>query len=319
MPNQFQHPFVFALCLSFLSFACSCSAQTESETENSKSKKPVVKTLESEPGTSSTRKQDKPKDKEIVPKLTPIKWDGEARTLLPKKEFGKWEAISFGGEGDCHVQKSVLTIESGDPMTGIRLPVKDLPKTDYEITLEARRMDGIDFFCGLTFPVNEEHCCLIVGGWSGAVVGLSNIDDEDASSNPSRKLMTFEDERWYKIRVRVLAEQIIVWIDEKCVVDQNIKGKKISLRGDTLSCRPLGLCTFQTTSETRNLAIRKFKSVNAAHDNPKDRSKANTSKANTSNANTSNAEPEKAKMATGNNDSKKSSSRVSDGASTRIK
>ena len=116
----------------------------------------------------------------MVPKLTPIKWNGEAKTLLPKQEFGKWEAISFGGEGDCHVKNSVLTIESGDPMTGIRLPVKDLPKTDYEITLEARRMDGIDFFCGLTFPVNEEHCCLIVGGWSGAVVGLSNIDDEDA-------------------------------------------------------------------------------------------------------------------------------------------
>lgn len=309
MPNQFQHPFVFVLCLSFLSFAGSCSAQTESETENSKPKKPVVKTIESEPGETPTKKQDNPKDKVITPELTPIKWVGKARNLLPKKEFGKWEPISFGGEGDCHVQNSVLTIESGDPMTGIHLPVKDLPKNDYEITLEARRMDGIDFFCGLTFPVNEEHCCLIVGGWSGAVVGLSNIDDEDASSNPSRKLMTFEDERWYKIRVRVLTERIVVWIDDKCVVDQNIKDKKISLRGDTLSCRPLGLCTFQTTSETRKLAIRKFKAANSTHDNPKDRSKAKTS----------NTGPAKTKTANGSNDSNKSSSPVGDGASTKIK
>lgn len=216
--------------------------------------------------TEPSTKPKKTEDKKIVPQLPAIEWDGEPRRLLEPKA-GKadaeakslWEAINFGGEGDCSVKDGLLTIESGDPMTGIVFSDKHLPKTNYEIALEARRTGGIDFFCGLTFPVNDSHCCLIVGGWSGAVVGLSNIDDEDASSNASRRLMTFEDEKWYKIRVRVMPEQIVVWIEDECVIDQNIKGKKISLRGDTHSCRPLGLCTFQTTSETKNMTLRKFK------------------------------------------------------------
>lgn len=210
---------------------------------------------------SSNKDDDKEEDKEkkLTPKLAPITWDGKAKNLIPKKDLGDWEAISFGGEGDCEVKDGVLKIQSGDPMTGVNLPVKDLPKTNYEINLEARRTEGIDFFCGLIFPVNDDHCCLIVGGWSGAVVGLSNIDDEDASSNASRRLMTFKDEQWYKIRIRVLKEQIVVWIDDECVIDQNIKGRKISLRGDTLSCMPLGMCTFQTSSETRKLSLRSFK------------------------------------------------------------
>ncbi|MEL7497156.1 MAG: DUF1080 domain-containing protein [Planctomycetota bacterium] len=225
---------------------------------------------------TETKQDDKWTEKKLTPKLHPVEWDGEPIHLLTTKKakddgsLGNWEPISFGGEGDCSIKDGILTIESGDPMTGVTLPKKDLPKKNYELTLEARRTDGIDFFCGLTFPVNEDHICLIVGGWSGAVVGLSNLDDEDASRNPSRRLMTFEDDRWYKIRIRVLEQQIVVWIDDECVIDQNIKGKKISLRGDTLSCRPLGLCTFQTTSETRKLKLRKFKLKHSTdHDQPK--------------------------------------------------
>ena len=217
---------------------------------------------------SSTLAQDSKQDekrkpikleKKIEPKLREIEWVGKAKSLLPEKGSGKWEQTDFGGGGDVQIKKGVLTIEFGERLAGMHLPVKDLPKNNYELTLEARRTEGIDFFCGLTFPVNDSHCCLIVGGWAGAVVGLSNIDDEDASSNATRQLIGFEDNQWYKIRIRVLQDQILVWIDDQCVVDQNINGKKIALRGDTLSCRPLGLCTFQTTSETRKLMIRKFK------------------------------------------------------------
>jgi hypothetical protein len=91
------------------------------------------------------------------------------------------------------------------------------------------------------------------------VVGLSCIDDLDASSNDSRKLMKFEDDRWYKVRVRVQPERIQCWIDAEEVVDQNIAGKKISLRNETLASRPLGLCNFETTSHFKNIKIREFK------------------------------------------------------------
>ena len=53
---------------------------------------------------------------------------------------------------------------------------KDLPRTDYEIRFETRRIEGFDFFCGLTFPVGEKYLTLVLGGWDGNVVGLSCLD-----------------------------------------------------------------------------------------------------------------------------------------------
>lgn len=199
-------------------------------------------------------------ERKITPKLQPITWTGPARSLLPAKGKGNWETIDFGSNGENFVTDGVMTIESGEMLSGMRLVDDDLPAKNYEITLETKRTDGIDFFCGLTFPVNQDHCCLIVAGWSGAVVGLSCIDDYDAGSksNPTRQLIGFEDDQWYRIRLRVLENRIVAWIDDQCIIDQDIQGKKISLRGDTVSCRPLGLCTFQTTSLTRKMTIRQF-------------------------------------------------------------
>jgi hypothetical protein len=41
-------------------------------------------------------------------------------------------------------------------------------------------------------------------------------------------------------------------------VDENIQGKIISLRNETLPSRPLGLCNFETTSEFRNMQLTIF-------------------------------------------------------------
>lgn len=58
-----------------------------------------------------------------------------------------------------------------------------MPVMNYELSLEAMRVDGSDFFCGLTFPVGSNFCSFIVGGWGGGVVGLSSLNSEDASQN----------------------------------------------------------------------------------------------------------------------------------------
>ena len=62
------------------------------------------------------------------------------------------------------------------------------------------RLDGSDFFCSTTFPVGKDPCTLVVGGWGGMVVGLSNVDHEDASENGTTKTMTFKNKRWYRVR-----------------------------------------------------------------------------------------------------------------------
>ena len=133
-----------------------------------------------------------------------------------------------------------------------------LPKSNYEIELEGRRVMGIDFFCAMTFPVQENTCSFVVGGWAGSIVGLSNIDDEDASENDTTKYMSFKKNQWYKLRVRVTDKAITCWIDDKQVVQQPLKDKRISIRPEVELNKPLGFCSFETESELRNLRIRRL-------------------------------------------------------------
>jgi len=181
-----------------------------------------------------------------------------AISLFDGKTLDGWEAIQFGGEGECRVADGKLLIERGGPLTGIVSTREDLPLTNYELTLEARQTGGLDFFCGLTFPVADSHCTFVVGGWAGSVVGLSCIDGEDASRNETRKLMKFEENQWYKIKVRVQPDRIEAWIDDKQVVDQNIKDKKISLRNEVLDTAPVGICNFESDSEFKNIQLKKL-------------------------------------------------------------
>lgn len=192
---------------------------------------------------------------------------GEVENLLAKDSLDGWEELSFGGEGDCEVKDGVLRMGAGDPMTGIAIDHDDLPKTDYEISLDARKIDGTDFFCCLTFPVAESHCSLIVGGWGGTLVGLSCINDADASTNGTRSIRKFETGQWYSIRVRVQPEKISTWIDDKQVIDQSIVGKKISLRNDVDLSKPLGLSSFQTIAEIKNVQLKRILTVDTKASN----------------------------------------------------
>ena len=114
----------------------------------------------------------------------------EVFELFDGESLDGWRTIRFelgGGASASAGAGGTLELGSGDPMAGIVLenPNIPLPTGDYEIELEAMIVDGNDFFCGLTFPVPAQgsHCTLIVGGWGGTVVGLSNVNGMDASIN----------------------------------------------------------------------------------------------------------------------------------------
>jgi hypothetical protein len=130
------------------------------------------------------------------------------------------------------------------------------PKMNYEIALEAMRVDGSDFFCGLTFPVGDDPCSFICGGWGGGVVGLSSIDGSDASENETTKYQEFESKRWYKIRVRVTDGKIEAWIDDTQKVDVDTEGKRIGVRIEVDLSRPLGIATYNTTAAVRDIKIK---------------------------------------------------------------
>ena len=102
------------------------------------------------------------------------------RPLFDGRSLGDWKPTPFGSEGEVSVVEGAIRIAMGFDLSGITF-AGEIPRQHYEIALEARRVEGHDFFCGLTFPVGDDPCSLILGGWGGGVVGLSSIDGEDAA------------------------------------------------------------------------------------------------------------------------------------------
>lgn len=192
------------------------------------------------------------KAKKGPPEKEKIAW----KSLFDGKTLTGWKSTNFGGEGEVLVEDGVLLLETGSDMTGVTYAGKDFPKLDYEVEMVAKRVKGSDFFCTTTFPVGKDFCSLVVGGWAGPVVGLSSINDRDASENGTKTLQDFERGRWYKVRIRVRADRISAWIDEKKVVDLDPRGKKISTRPECDPCRPFGIATWRTVGAIREVRVR---------------------------------------------------------------
>jgi hypothetical protein len=176
------------------------------------------------------------------------------RSLFDGTSLGAWVPTNFGAHGDVRIVDSTLIIGFGDPLTGITW-TGDFPTMNYEILLEAKRVDGADFFCGLTFPVRETFCSLIIGGWGGPLVGLSSLDGLDASENETQSIRRFAPNRWYAIRLRVANDSIRAWIDGEAVVNVSTEGREVSIRPEVLPSRPLGIASYQTTAALRRLYV----------------------------------------------------------------
>ncbi len=155
------------------------------------------------------------------------------------------------------VQDGRLILPMGRPLTGITRDARPpFPTCDYELQVEARRVAGTDFFCGLTFPYRQAHASLIIGGWGGGVVGISCIAGYDASENETTRYRKFELGRWYTVRLRVTPGLFEAWIDDDRIVDCELGKRPVSVRAEVELSRPLGICSFETTAELRNLVWR---------------------------------------------------------------
>jgi hypothetical protein len=193
--------------------------------------------------------------------------DGRWIALFDGRSLDGWRRTDFAGAGGVRVEPSfrggppAIVIEAGVPLTGINR-VGPVRKLDYEIELEVLKIEGNDFPCGLTFPVGDSHATLILGGWGGGTVGISSIDDMDASENETTRSMVFPAGKWFRVLLRVRAAKLEAWLDGEKIVDQPIAGRKISLRpGPIDKSRPLGIATYRTSAAIKGIRLRSLPSV----------------------------------------------------------
>src|SRR5258706_1885256 len=168
-----------------------------------------------------------------------LPFEGEGwEPMFDGKTMAGWRETEFAGHGEVQCGSGLVVLNMGDPFTGINW-TNNFPKMNYEVALDAMRIMGSDFFCGLTVPVGDTFCSLIVGGWGGSLLGISSLDSLDASENETTKFVNFEKNRWYRIRLRVTEGRIEAWIDKERLVNVETTGKKISVRpGDIEMSKP---------------------------------------------------------------------------------
>jgi len=182
-------------------------------------------------------------------------------SLFDGKTLGQWKPGDFWKPGKVRVENGTLVLDRGQgDMTGVTWGGAPgmLPHMDYEISLQAMRVDGSDFFCGLTFPYKDACATLIVGGWGGGLIGISSFDGLDASENESTTYMEFQSNRWYAIRLRVTENHIQAWIDDKEVINVEPGERAVDVRIEVEASKPLGIAAWNTKAALRAIRLRRI-------------------------------------------------------------
>ena len=71
--------------------------------------------------------------------------------LFDGKSLDGWKVVEFGGDGDVKVDDGRIVLKMGNSLTGITHKSEELPKSNYEIELEAMRVEGERFLLRADF------------------------------------------------------------------------------------------------------------------------------------------------------------------------
>jgi hypothetical protein len=203
----------------------------------------------------------------IAPQETPATAALDWTKLPPADEGGVWlfhgdalgpwkiaEQSYFDKHGSVKWEQGILSLPAGSPGTGVVADFS-VPKNNYEIHFQSRRIGGDDFFCGLTFPFNEQNGTLILGGWGGGTVGISNVNNFSAVENASTRNMAFEQNRWYKFRLRVTPLEVELFVDDKSLFVLDTEEVKFSIWWEQKPMAPLGFASWRTSAEFKDVRL----------------------------------------------------------------
>jgi hypothetical protein len=197
----------------------------------------------------------------------PADGEGAWQPLFDGKALGGWMAAGrfpvppgdgSGKGGHVRVEEGRVILEAGDPLTGI-VWTGDFPRENYEATLDAMRLSGRGDFCIVVFPVGASQCVFGLGLWDGDLVGLDAIDGLDTRSNGTGRAMSFDQERWYKVRLRVTPASIEAWVDAQKVISVSRAGRTFSADPKWMPLTPFGVgAAWGTRAALRGMALRRL-------------------------------------------------------------
>lgn len=164
-------------------------------------------------------------------------------------------SVAFGGEGEVRRTDDCLVLEPGSPLTGVVF-AEVPPDEPYELEATATRLSGVDFFCGLTFPTARGCLTLVLGGWGGAVCGLSSLDGMDAANNATRRLRAFAKDEDHRVHVVVDGERVVVAIDGEPFLECDLTGHAVDVRAEVGPTKPFGFCSYLTRARLSHVRWR---------------------------------------------------------------
>ena len=184
--------------------------------------------------------------------------------LLPGN-MDQWQTINFGGEGDVYFKEGSLNLDYGNPLTGTKYkgdPTQLFGESldNYAITLQAQRVEGVDMFLGVTFPVGQAgHVSLVLGGWAGAITGISNLDGLNASENDTTQYHNMPEGQWFQVKIMVTPEKIQCWLDDKQLVDvKRADFKQFDTHAAVVDTKPFGMFSYGTWGRVRDMKVWKL-------------------------------------------------------------
>jgi hypothetical protein len=183
------------------------------------------------------------------PKIPPV---GEWQSMFDGKTLKGWKETDFTRHGKIEIKDGAIILGAGY-MTGVTW-TEWFPKYNYEVRMEAARLEGNDFFAGITFPVYNSFLSWINGGWNGSIVGLSSLDGYDASENETTTTRNFVKGHWYRLRLQVTAEYIQGWTDDEETIGLDLGTRSLGLRpGEIELSKPFGIASFGTVAGVRKI------------------------------------------------------------------
>ena len=129
-----------------------------------------------------------------LPKVLNKEDSANTITLFDGSSLSNWKATDFAGKETFQLMKTeacFLKWVRSCPVSIGRVIL--CPSKITKFHCRQNELWGSDFFAVLLFLTSESHATLILGGWGGSLIGISSIDDFDASENETGDAFIFEE------------------------------------------------------------------------------------------------------------------------------